>query len=69
MLGRETDIGEMFSIHSTRMSILYTWTHTHSLVSVILVSGAMGWIPLFGGGDVLEPCLEDNLLLGNVFTL
>lgn len=44
-------------------------SNTHSLVSVILVNGAIGWTPLFGGDDVLDPCLEDNLLLGNVLVL
>lgn len=38
--------------------------YTYSLVSVILVSGANGCIPVIhGGDDVLELCRDDNLFV------
>lgn len=39
---------------------------TYSLVSVMLVSGASGWIPVTPGGDeVRELCRDDNLFVDN----
>lgn len=41
----------------------YYW-NTYSLVSVMLVSGASGWIPVTPGGDeVRELCRDDNLFV------
>lgn len=37
---------------------------THSLVSVMLVSGANGWMPATPGGDeVRDPCRDDSLFV------